>query len=389
MHSEPRADGHAGRGAEAGQAKTGAVAVMQRTSSDLRLNPHLHVVFLDGAYREQGTELAWEQLEHLGSRHVGQVLERAVRRMTRLLRRRGALAEHGAGDDAAQDALEASAVSGRTPPAGPQWLRGLSPLEPPAPPPGRAALRADGISLVIPPLRERRDEIPGLSQAFIAHALSPAQRQRAGRPPRIDAEATALLARYSWPGNIRELRNVIERAVLLSGGADIALEHLPVDKMGAELHARGASRSTPLPPRPSSPSSAPPSAPGALMPGRLAPGRAADGGRGGPPPVGPSATYAELRRRRGYEGAETIPAPPPTLPQAVAFAEPVAGDEPPPSVGRSQVGEVERQRLRAALEKCAGNQTKAARVLGMSRRTLVTRLETYALPRPRKDASAE
>ncbi len=51
--------------------KTGAVAVVQRTSSDLRLNPHLNVVFLDGAYLEQGTELAWRQLEHLGSRHTG------------------------------------------------------------------------------------------------------------------------------------------------------------------------------------------------------------------------------------------------------------------------------------------------------------------------------
>jgi hypothetical protein len=47
------------------------VAVVQRTSSDLRLNPHLNVVFLDGAYLEQGTELAWRQLEHLGSRHTG------------------------------------------------------------------------------------------------------------------------------------------------------------------------------------------------------------------------------------------------------------------------------------------------------------------------------
>jgi DNA-binding NtrC family response regulator len=249
--------------------------------------------------------------------------------------------------------------------------------------------RLDGISLVIPPLRERKDEIPGLSQAFIAQALSPAQRLRGACPPRIDAEAMALLTRYSWPGNIRELRNLIERAVLLSGGANISLEHLPVDKMGAELPARPAPRTTPLPPRPSSPPSAPPFGAGALLPGRLAPVRAVDAARGGPPPVAPSATYAEVWRRRGYDGAETIPAPPATQPQAVPDASEAVRDEAPPSVGRSRVGEAERQRILAALEKCAGNQTKAARVLGMSRRTLVTRLETYALPRPRKDAAAE
>lgn len=57
-----------------------------------RRNPHLHVVFLDGAYHEQDTALAWEQLGHLKTREVGEVLERAIRRMTRYLHRRGALA---------------------------------------------------------------------------------------------------------------------------------------------------------------------------------------------------------------------------------------------------------------------------------------------------------
>ena len=55
-------------------AKTGAVTVVQRTSSDLRLNPHLHVVFLDGTYHAQGEELAWEDLGRLETREVGEVL---------------------------------------------------------------------------------------------------------------------------------------------------------------------------------------------------------------------------------------------------------------------------------------------------------------------------
>ena len=61
--------------------KGGAVTVVQRTSSDLRLNPHLHVAFLDGVYREDGAELTWQPLGHLQTREVGEVLERSVRRM--------------------------------------------------------------------------------------------------------------------------------------------------------------------------------------------------------------------------------------------------------------------------------------------------------------------
>jgi hypothetical protein len=56
-------------GASSADAKTGAVTVVQRTSSDLKLNPHLHVVFLDGAYHEQGAELAWQTLGHLQTAH--------------------------------------------------------------------------------------------------------------------------------------------------------------------------------------------------------------------------------------------------------------------------------------------------------------------------------
>jgi hypothetical protein len=126
---------HAKRAAIAGgvlaaAAKSGAVTVVQRTSSDLRLNPHLHVVFLDGAYYEQGPQLAWQALGHLQTREVGQVLERVVRRIDKHLRRRGLLAgvEPNAELEDPDDQLAASAVSGQAPPAGPQWRRGLLPL---------------------------------------------------------------------------------------------------------------------------------------------------------------------------------------------------------------------------------------------------------------------
>ncbi|WP_165373800.1 transposase [Sorangium cellulosum] len=118
----------AARRGACGAVKGGAVTVVQLTSGDMRLNPHLHVVFLDGAHREDGTELVWNELGHLRTDEVGQVLEHAVGRMLRYLRRHGHLEiEHDVEEDDEPEAvLCASAVSGREPPAGPQWLRGLS-----------------------------------------------------------------------------------------------------------------------------------------------------------------------------------------------------------------------------------------------------------------------
>ncbi len=126
--------------------KSGAVVALQRTSSDMRLNPHLHVLFLDGVYREEGEGVVFHALPHLSTRDVGSVLERAVRRIERFLKRRGLLrdddtAPTGDGDaDADPDAtptlaqgheaLCASASSGTSPPAGPEFRRKTTPLGP-------------------------------------------------------------------------------------------------------------------------------------------------------------------------------------------------------------------------------------------------------------------
>jgi transcriptional regulator with PAS, ATPase and Fis domain len=156
--------------------------------------------------------------------------------------------------------------------------------------------RLNGISLVIPPLRQRTGEIEELATKFVAAAT-----ERAGRSstPRLSSEALAWLRSHTWPGNIRELQNTMERAVLLCQDAEIALEHLPVGQ------GPGIVRSVP----------------------------------------GPS---------------------------AVADDKPSADDDP------------EKRRIIDALEQCAGNQTRAARVLGISRNTLLARLDAYGIPRPRK-----
>jgi DNA-binding NtrC family response regulator len=152
--------------------------------------------------------------------------------------------------------------------------------------------RLNGVTLTIPPLRERRADLPRLARALLEEACR--SEGRAPVPPIAD-EAMALLAAHSWPGNVRELRNVIERALLLCGGRTITAEHLAVE--------------------------------------RLAPAPAA------PAP-------AEPARPRGA-GAE-------------------------------------RERVLAALAACAGNQSRAARMLGISRKTLIARLEAFGAPRPRK-----
>jgi DNA-binding NtrC family response regulator len=74
--------------------------------------------------------------------------------------------------------------------------------------------RLNVIPIDIPPLRERRDDIPILIDHFLDK-----HRQRTGkRVDRVEPDVTAALERYDWPGNVRELENTIERAVVLSTG---------------------------------------------------------------------------------------------------------------------------------------------------------------------------
>ena len=161
--------------------------------------------------------------------------------------------------------------------------------------------RLAAVALVVPPLRERRAEIAPLATAFARTAAR--QLGRAGSEVRISPAAMKRLEEYAWPGNIRELRNAVERAVLLAGGGPVDVEHLPLEKMSAVWLAPPIQAQPPAP-------------------------AAEEGGGGG-------------------EAAE-------------------------------------KQRIVEALQRCAGNQTQAARLLGISRRTLLYRLDAFGLPRPQK-----
>lgn len=159
--------------------------------------------------------------------------------------------------------------------------------------------RLNGISLVVPALRERRDEIEKLARQFAADACT------AAKLPQVEFAPTTLVAlrQYDWPGNIRELRNVIERAVLLSQKGVLHPSHLGL-------------------PMPEEIADSPHSAP------------APDSGPASDPPL---------------EGAGP-----------------------------------EQDRILAALWKNGGNQSATAKQLGISRRTLLKKLDKYGIARPQK-----
>src|SRR4051812_2657487 len=83
--------------------------------------------------------------------------------------------------------------------------------------------RLNVFALKLPPLRERKEDLPLLVQAFVAEFNARNQKAIAG----VDHESLRLLEQYSWPGNVRELRNVIERATILAPGPFIEATHLP------------------------------------------------------------------------------------------------------------------------------------------------------------------
>jgi DNA-binding NtrC family response regulator len=83
--------------------------------------------------------------------------------------------------------------------------------------------RLNVFSLQIPPLRERREDIPILAEHFVRSSVVTQK-----RTVRISEAAMDALRRYAWPGNVRELENVIERALILCDGGAIEPEHLPL-----------------------------------------------------------------------------------------------------------------------------------------------------------------
>jgi two-component system, NtrC family, response regulator AtoC len=184
----------------------------------------------------------------------------------------------------------------------------------------------DGRGLLVPPLRARAEEIAPLSRLMtesFAHAL--------GRPvPDLAPAALAALESYAFPGNVRELENVIERAVLLCEDNVITQDDLPgvVDPVSV-LRA---------------------------------------------PAETPAAIPAEEPTMPSLDDADGAPRAPPKS----------GATMPPPAIGQYRQGlppDEERAIVMRVLAQCEGNQTHAAKLLGISRRALIARLDVLRVPR--------
>jgi DNA-binding NtrC family response regulator len=176
--------------------------------------------------------------------------------------------------------------------------------------------RLSTVTLEIPPLRERGDEIEPLVRRFLRQAS-----EAGGHPaPRIEDEAMALLVSYRWPGNIRELRNAIERAVVVAREGAIGAADLP-----ARVQAACAAE---------------------------------------PPAI----------------AARTSPGPGDTGP--VSFDDPPSGDAEGAPELRTKLQQYEAAALQAALESAGWKRAEAAQRLGMPLRTLARKIKVLGIKKP-------
>ena len=103
--------------------------------------------------------------------------------------------------------------------------------------------RIEGITLHIPPLRERPSDIAPLALQFIAELSA----FHGVKPPRLGRSALATLQGFGWPGNVRQLRNAMERICLLRPGLPARLEDLPRALQGSPTQADGKRQSIEIP----------------------------------------------------------------------------------------------------------------------------------------------
>jgi two-component system, NtrC family, response regulator AlgB len=91
--------------------------------------------------------------------------------------------------------------------------------------------RLNVITAEMPPLRQRERDLARFAEHYFKHFAALCGRSLDG----YSEEASAAMRAYSWPGNLRELRNAIERAVIMSKGTKISLEDLPAELRGQKL----------------------------------------------------------------------------------------------------------------------------------------------------------
>jgi len=99
--------------------------------------------------------------------------------------------------------------------------------------------RLNVVTIYLPPLRERREDIPEL----VGHFLKIYNQQNNRHVPHVERQAMEALVSYDWPGNVRELQNYIERAVVLAPGDELTCDLLPEAVLGRKRPRIGRQRS--------------------------------------------------------------------------------------------------------------------------------------------------
>ncbi len=244
--------------------------------------------------------------------------------------------------------------------------------------------RINVLSIYLPPLRERREDIPILVRRFIQEFSAQHDRPFHG----VSADALQILVDYQWPGNVRELRNLVESMVVLSPGHEIQSADIP-----GEIRDAGSR----------------------FLPVHVGPLMRARDGAGGREMEFIVRSLVELKlqveelRRRTEQVAAVAPAghvsavssfnsgPAPALgpgtstdaagaSAGVMVREGIAapGAPPPPNVVTVSPGmtmaQIERAAIEAALRETRGNRRRAAEMLGIGERTLYRKLREYEIP---------
>jgi DNA-binding NtrC family response regulator len=222
--------------------------------------------------------------------------------------------------------------------------------------------RLNVLNIYLPPLRERRGDIPLLVRRFIREFARTHERQFRGIMP----EAMQRLVSAPWPGNVRQLRNLIESMVVLAPGAEIRAADIPADVL------EGA---------------------GSLLPMRLAtagPGAHWAGGGGA---AGQELEFIlrnlvdlrlqleELRRRidSGPQRVQVIDLGHSAQVSDVLSEVEQNGEQPVLYRSGMTMAEVEKATIEAALREYKGNRRRAAEVLGIGERTLYRKIKAYHL----------
>ncbi|MES1204910.1 MAG: sigma-54 dependent transcriptional regulator [Pseudomonadota bacterium] len=207
--------------------------------------------------------------------------------------------------------------------------------------------RLNVVPIHIPPLRDRREDIPLLADHFITKFNDRLRKEITG----ISADALACLAAYNWPGNIRELENLMERTMLFCEGPEIGARDLPPEliQLGAlSSAAAGAANAV---------------AAGAAM---------------APQPSGRAVVATAVEEGGSGQIAAPVAAPGPITLTSL----PVAASAPAGSLKeavRAETERVERELIIRALDETNGNVTQAARKLKISRKSLQTKMKEFGL----------